>query len=377
MPIRYLPVHPRALIVPLLLALCVIATACSDRNGGSSDGPGPTVERAATQGEPRTLRLGFDAIPAARTGDSYINAFATAAQYADTIVIQRAPPWSDFLPGAEVSKATADTTSLETRLLKEYNNLQLVYAIDPTDPGVQRSRIANLPGDIDPAKGFSDPRIVSAFRSYVTYVISNYHPQQLVIGVEINMLYERNRDQFNAFVQLYNQLYDVAKAAQPGIQVFPSFQFEDLLGNSGDVHPPHWEVLDAFRGKMDAFAFTTYPYLGGIQSAAELPENYYAQVKAHWDGPVLITAAGYPSAPVSGRAVVGTEQDQQAFLNRLLGDAEKQGFKLVAWTAALDPDYAVTGTNVAYKDTGLRHSDGANKLAWGAWEQWSRRPLRS
>lgn len=332
--------------------------------------------RATPTGEPRTVMLGFGAIPAARTSDAYISTFATAARYADAIVIQRTPPWSNFLPGATVSAATQDTTSLETRLLKQYSNLKLVYAIDPTDPTVQRSRIANLPPGVDPAKGFADSRIQSAFKAYVTYVVSNYHPAYLAIGVEINMLYARNQEQFNAFVTLYDQAYAIAKAASPGIKVFPTFQLEDLLGVAGDVHPPDWQVLDSFSGKMDALAFSTYPYLGGVKSAADIPANYYAQIKDHWQGSILVTSAGYPSAAVDGQAVVGSEQDQQAYLNRLLGDAQKLGFALVSWELPLDPSYAVTGTDVAYKDIGLRHSDGSNKLAWAVWEQWSRRPLK-
>jgi hypothetical protein len=365
------------LIVTLMALACFAGVACTGGGDDGSAGPGPSVVRASPAGDPRSLLLGFGAIPPARTSDAYIDTFATAAHYADAIVIQRTPPWADFLPGATVSKSTADTTNLETKLLKQYNTLQLVYAIDPTDASVQRSRIANLPPGVDPAKGFGDPRITAAFKAYVTYVVSNYHPEYLAIGVEINMLYERNRPQFDAFVTLYNQLYAVAKATQPGIQVFPTFQLEALLGTAGEVHPPHWEVLDAFSGKMDALAFSTYPYLGGIQAASDIPANYYAQVKEHWKGSIMVTSAGYPSAPVAGQGVIGTEQDQQAFLNRLLGDAEKQGFRMVAWDAALDPDYAVTGADAAFKNTGLRHTDGGNKLAWTAWEQWARRPLRS
>lgn len=373
-----IPFRPRGTLIVTLLVIgcCLFGAACKGGPGGAS-GPGPTVERASPTGDARNIMLGFGAIPPARTSDAYISTFATAAQYADAIVIRRAPPWSDFLPGASVSKDTADTTSLETRLLKQYSNLKLVYEIDPTDPTVQRSRIANLPSGVDPAKGFADPRIQSALKEYVTYVVSNYHPEYLAIGVEINMLYERNRDQFNDFVTLYDEAYSIAKAASPKVKVFPTFQLEDLLGTASDVHPPDWQVLDAFTGKMDAFAFSTYPYLGSIKSAGDIPAAYYAQVRDHWTGDVLVVSAGYPSAPVEGQAVAGSEQDQQAYLNRLLGDAEKLGFMLVSWEAPFDPSYAVTGTDTAYKDTGLRHSDGANKLAWSVWEQWARRPLGS
>jgi len=291
-------------------------------------------------------------------------------------MIQRTPPWEDFLPGGSISKATADTTRTETELLNQYKNLKRFYAIDPTDSSVQRSRIANLPAGIDPQKGFLDPKIQEAFLAYTAYVVSNYKPDYLAIGVEINMLYERSPDQFNAFVALYHKAYDVAKAASPNIKVFPTFQLEDLEGTFGTIHPPHWEAIDPFRDKMDALAISTYPFLAQIRSTSDIAPDYYSQLKQHFSGEILISETGYASAPVDGQVLVGTEEDQQAFLNRILTDAEQNGFSMVVWSAALDPSFASVGSNAVFKDIGLRHSDGSNKLAWTTWEQWSRRPLK-
>ena len=356
---------------------CLVATACTGaKSGGGATHPGPTVIRAATSGAPRTVRLGFSSLPSDRTSDAYISAFATAAQYADVVEIQRTPPWEDFLPGGSISKATADTTRTETALLDQYKNLKRFYAIDPTDSSVQRSRIANLPAGIDPQKGFLDPKIQQAFLAYTAYVVSNYKPDYLAIGVEINMLYERSPDQFNAFVALYHKAYDVAKAASPNIKVFPTFQLEDLEGTFGAIHPPHWEVIEPFRDKMDALAISTYPFLGQIRSTSDIAPDYYSQLKQHYSGEILISETGYASAPVDGQVLVGTEEDQQAFLTRILTDAEKDGFSMVVWSAALDPSFATVGSDSVFKDIGLRHSDGSNKLAWTTWEQWSRRPLK-
>jgi hypothetical protein len=310
------------------------------------------------------------------TPEAYINAFATAAQYGDVVLIQRNPPWQDFLPGHSVSQDTDNTTRLETSLLKQYSNLKLFYAIDPTDSLVQRSRIANLPPGVDPQAGFNDPGLRQAFLAYTTYVLKNYHPAYLALGVEINMLYERSPQQFNAFVSLYKEAYKAAKATSPHTKVFPTFQLEDLEGTLSTVHPPHWEVLDAFHGSMDALAVTTYPYLAGIQSAGAIAPNYYSQLKAHFKGEILIAETAYPSAPVEGETVVGTEEDQQAFLTRILGDAQKDGFSMVIWFAARDPSFASQGASAVFRDVGLQQSDGSNKRAWSTWEQWVRRPLR-
>ena len=293
------------------------------------------------------------------------------------MLIQRTPPWEDFLPGGQESRATTDTTRLETALLKQYRPLNLFYAIDPTDGAVQRTRIANLPAGIDPQAGFADPRIRNAFLAYTAYVAKNYNPAYLAIGVEVNMIYERSTPaQFESFVSLYKEAYDVAKGANPKIRVFPTFQLEVIEGSFGTAHPPHWEVIDPFRSKMDALAVSTYPYLGDARNAAEIRPDYLSQLRQHFAGEIIIAETGYASAPIEGRVNAGTEEDQLAYLKRLLADAEKNSFSLVVWTPALDPSFARGGTASSLRDSGLRRSDGSNKLAWAIWEDWVRRPIK-
>lgn len=332
--------------------------------------------REAPAGDPRTVRLGFSTLPPERTSDAYIGAFATAAQYADMVLIQRTPPWEDFLPGGSVSAATSDNTRLEQKLLEQYGNLKLFYAIDPTDGVVQRSRVANLPPSVDPQAGFTDKSVREAFIAYAAYVAKNYRPDYLALGVEVNMTFERAPDQFAAFETLYKEAYATVKANNPKTKVFPTFQLEDLEGTFGVVHPPHWELLDRFRGQMDALAISTYPFLTELRSASDIRPDYYSQLKQHFNGEILISETGFPSAPVEGQANVGTDEDQQAYLSRILSEANQLGFSAVIWFAALDPSFASSGTAAAFKDIGLRHSDGSNKLAWTNWEEWARRPLK-
>jgi len=367
------------IVAVLALAVGVLSAACGNddgkKEGGGADGPGPTVVRPDPEGEPRRVRLGFSSLPPELTSDAYIQAFATAAQYADTILIQRAPPWQDFLPGGQVSRETADTTRAETGLLKQYGHLELIYAIDPTDGVVQRSRLANLPAGVDPQQGFLDEDLANAFIAYAAYIAKNYEPEYLALGVEINMTYERNPAQFAAFEALYARAYDIVKGNSPKTKVFPTFQLEDLEGEFGDVHPPRWELIERFAGRMDVLAISTYPYLGEVKSAADVRADYYEQLRERWSGEIIISETGYPSAPVEGRTTVGTEADQNAYLQRLLREAEALGFSHVVWFAALDPAFTRAGAAAVLKDIGLRRSDGSNKQAWTAWEEWARRPL--
>jgi exo-beta-1,3-glucanase (GH17 family) len=100
-------------------------------------------------------------------------------------------------------------------------------------------------------------------------------------------------------------------------------------------------------------------------------------LKQRWEGEIIISETGYPSAPVEGRVTVGTEADQQAYVQRLLEDTNSLGVSMVVWFAALDPAFASSGATAVFKDIGLRKSDGSNKLGWATWEEWARRPLEA
>ena len=367
--------HPAGLIVAaVLVALGVFGAACK---GGDNDevGPGPTVVRAEESGEPRSFKLGFGALPPSQTTEAYVNTFATAAQYAEIINIRRTPPWEEFLPGATPSDETIELTQLETALMRQYEPLELLFTIDVTDAGVKRARIADMPAGYDPADGFFNLDIRQAFVAYATYIARNYQPEYLALGAEVNMHRHRAPAQFEAFTTLYAEAYDSVKAASPDTKVFPTFQLEDLLGLLDDIHEPQWEALEPFRGRMDVFAVTTYPYLTEIPSATSLPLNYYSQLNEHYIGEIVIAEAGYASDPVEGRPVVGSETDQLQFLSFLVQNMDERGFDALIWFAALDPQFAAEGPDAVLKDAALRRGDGANKEAWTIWEEQARRPL--
>ncbi len=357
-----------------MIVAVVLLAACREENGGAvNELPGPTVVRSDPQGEPRQVLLGFGALPPEQTQESYLRTFANAGQYAEVVRISRVPPWAEFLPGGNISVATQELTRLETALRRQYG-LSLLFAIDPTDGSVQRSRIAELPPSIDPREGFLNEDVQQALVAYAVYIATNYEPEYLAVGIEINMLRDRSPEQFEGFLDAYAQLYDIVKATSPTTKVFPTFQLEDLEGTLDRAHLPQWEVLDAFAGRMDVLAISTYPYLSGIRAAGDIRIDYYSQLRQRFAGEIVVAEAGYSSAPVAGQATVGTERDQEAFLARLLADAEANGFSLTVWVAAFDLVYARQGDAAILADVGLRASDGSNKLAWTIWEEWARRP---
>ncbi|MFQ5380426.1 MAG: hypothetical protein ACE5EF_02215, partial [Dehalococcoidia bacterium] len=229
----------------LIVAVTIIAAFAAGCRDSGQASPGPAITLPAPEGDPRSALLGFAAISSPDAGQAgYAAAFATAAEWGDVVLIQRAPPWDEFREGGHISEATEQLTRFEQSLVDQYD-LRVFFVIDPTDPAVERARLIDVPQE-DFARGFEDADLRSALSGYAAYVARNYRPAYLAIGAEIDMYADRNPSQFESFLEAYEESYTVAKAANPATLVFPTFQLEDIEGNFGAAHPPRWDLLLAF-----------------------------------------------------------------------------------------------------------------------------------
>ena len=80
--------------------LLALPIACSD------DEAQPPVPTRTTVGEPRPFAMGFSSLPVDDSGDAYEEAFELAGQSGDVVLIQRSPPWPDFVPNGSISNRT-------------------------------------------------------------------------------------------------------------------------------------------------------------------------------------------------------------------------------------------------------------------------------
>ncbi|MBI2724238.1 MAG: hypothetical protein HYX50_04160 [Chloroflexi bacterium] len=349
----------------LLLALTVASAACRGGKTAATDTSQPS----------RPFMMGISTLPRELNGDSYAAAFRLAGQSGDMVLIQRTPPWGDFLPGADVGQETASTTASERKAIAGAG-VKLFFAIDPTDAASGRDRLANLPPALA-GKGFGDPDVRTAFVSYARYVALNYRPAYLALGVEMNLYYQRNKDDFTQFESLYQEAYDRVKEISPQTQVTVTFQYEDLqsLLPTTEPHLTDWQLVRRFDDKVDVTAISTYPGFA-FRSVADVPKEYYSQLSAFTDRPIVIAQTGYSSAAGTQGLNNGTEAEQDAFLKRVLEDAQALKMPFVIWFAAWDPAYARDTPSSAFQSIGLRRSDDTPKPAWDTWIAAKARPLR-
>jgi hypothetical protein len=357
----------------ILLFVCLALVAAVACRGAASPRLLPTIPpKPAPLGEPRSFQMGISSLPPELTETSYERTFALAASAGDMILIQRVLPWKEMLSG-HLSDDTVKSTRRETELARQYG-LRLFIAIDPTDPAQGRAQLAGLPSELRGA-GFGDDNVQRAFLAYARYVATNYQPDYLALGVEINSYQRANPKDFERFVQLYHEAYLAVKEISPNTLVFPTFQLEELQGllPTDNPQPAQWFLINRFEPDLDLLAVSTYPTTayGGLD---QLPESYLAQLSSYTHRPIAIAGTGYPST-ATGPNATASEQDPADYLRRILDSAQQLSMPFVVWFVGQDPTFTSAPPLDRLQSMGLLAQDGSPKQAWQVWQTTARRPL--
>lgn len=122
-------------------------------------------------------------------------------------------------------------------------------------------------------------------------------------------------------------------------------------------------MLDRFP-KSDIIAFTTYPGLI-YKDPADIPADYYTEVKSHTSKRIAFTEIGWHSN--SGPAGWESSKAEQAqFITQFITLTTAMDNELAIWSFMYDQ-----GTVEPFNSMGLRRSDGTARPAWDEWVNWS------
>ncbi len=204
------------------------------------------------------------------------------------------------------------------------------------------------------------------YRDTAAGFAASFKPPFFALGLEVNILYERARADFEDFVEFYPEVYDAVKAASPGTKVFPIFQLEKMQGMGGglfggvnDTSRAEWFLLELFP-KSDLAAFTTYPGLV-FGEPASIPGDYYAAIRHHTTREVAFTEVGWHAA-ASPPGWESSGGEQAAAVDTFLARTVPLSPSLSIWSFLFDQ-----AAPEPFGSMGLRTYDRTARPSWGRW----------
>jgi hypothetical protein len=211
-----------------------------------------------------------------------------------------------------------------------------------------------------------DDATKQAYKEGAVALVDRYRLDYLAVGIEVNTLYAKSPKDFDAFVELYDKVYDAVKAKSPDTKVFAIFQLEMMKGLNGglyggvdDTTKAQWSLLERFA-KTDIVAFTTYPSLV-YRDPSDIPSDYYSEIGKHTDKPIAFTEIGWHSQ-ADPQGWESNDSEQARFIERFFGLSLDLKKELAIWSFMYDQD-----TTVPFSSMGLYRRDGTAKPAWDSW----------
>ena len=205
-----------------------------------------------------------------------------------------------------------------------------------------------------------------AFVSTVKDFASQYQPSYLGLGNEVNILNEKSTEQYQLFIQFFNNAVSAVHQVSPDTKVFVVFQYEKLNGLKGglfggvsDESKNDWRLLDDFSN-ADIIAFTTYPYII-FNNPSDIPEDYYSRIRTHTNKPTAFTELGWPSETVT-TGYESTPQVQADFITHFADLTRELKAKFVIWPFLYDQNI-----QKPFDTDGLIDSAGNPKPALNVW----------
>ncbi len=222
--------------------------------------------------------------------------------------------------------------------------------------------VPDLTSDTEPANNsWTNLETRGEFLSVVNEIATVWQPRYLALGVDTNLYWATHTpDEWAAWISEFEECYDTVKASSLGTTVLTIFQWEAMKGlgasTMGWSFAPHFALLDdhVANSKIDAFGFTSFPYFE-YATPALIPDTHYAEIAAHWDGPVFFTEIGWPAD--SHPPFPGTVADQRDFVARFFALSSAYDLECVAWKWQHDWDGEALAR--AYAGIGFRSNDGS------------------
>lgn len=338
--------------IPLLLIACLIL-AC-----GQSAIPAAIPTLSASPFDGRHTVYGFFPTPSEVSLKSIFDLYKDLGQHADVVLLQQNIPWKEFVPSVDV-ESQAITDIHNQYILAHQNNLEVIFIVDPLN-GLNRSEFYGLPSGWQAS--FANPDVRKAYTNYTLRIVRQFKPQYLGLASEINTYADVYQKDFENYLSLYQEVYDLVKAEAPDTQIFVTFQWEELnnliheVAGERQPYQINWQQIEIFEPRLDAWVISSYPFVA-FPRGADIPPDYYTPLLTRTHKPLAVAEGGLPGQDTNGRP--GDPQDQIAYLNAIHNQI---GERLSFWIYLLFNDINIK--SYAHLMKKQSHDQDVDTLGW-------------
>ncbi len=227
----------------------------------------------------------------------------------------------------------------------------------------------------------NDPKIITAYVNYVSWLIDQFQPVYVNYGVESNVSLW-NASAFNLYKDFLSKVYPPLKAKYPSLPFFISFivdESNDGFNNAAQLLP-----------YTDFIGLSAYPYVtvsssaGGNTDPKLFPINYFEKfIHLAPSKPLAIAETGYIAEdlviPSFNLTKQGNENWQKDYLEMICQLCNKNKATLLIWFCHKDYDAGNIYLRShglymdlfgLWEDTGLLNEAGKERPAYQSWLQW-------
>lgn len=293
-------------------------------------------------------------------------------------------PWPEALSGGPFS------ASVESELsYRPPQGHRLVLAVSPL--GGARDALAPywgatvnmaLPAEWQ-ARGFGDLEVKTAFVNFMVRAIDRMQPNYVAIGIESNLLLTKSPRHWEAYKSFHRYVYAELKRRYQSLPVFFTVEILQLNGWAGGaVREAQYREVASLMTASDLFVMSGYTFLS--YAVPQSIDNDFFGFARGFGKPIAIGETGYPSQNTLyySTTLFGSDALQQDFLEKLLGQADRDRYEFIAWFATADSEPLVAKLTGASAEAakpwtyiGLFGSNGAPKPALAVWQRYKVRPL--
>jgi hypothetical protein len=225
---------------------------------------------------------------------------------------------------------------------------------------------------------FDAPEVIEAFRAHAENMIGIFDPDYFAYAVEANMLVDFAPDKWTAFVTLAREVYTRLKARHPNLPCFVTLQADSFHAN----RQAHTAAIAQLLPYTDFIAVSSYSFTLTADPGLLPADHFSALADLAPAKPFAVSETGWPAEAVTApypATIPASEATQQAYVSRLLADADDLSAAFVMWFVSRDYDdlwesYLQYQPNAAllrlWRDNGLYTGDGTPRPGLETWRGW-------